>query len=319
MKIDLSSIEKLKEYGIIRIAVAIGVFDGVHLGHRHLLNVLKKMSREADALPVVLTFFPHPREVLKPKEPLLLLLSQGKKIELLHSLGIKAVVTFPFTKDFSMLEPDCFLEKCLLADGIDLAGICVGEKWKFGAGGNGNIGKIENFAKIRDIRFESVHEFEIDGKIVSSTSIRRAISGGLIEVAAKLLGRKHSLSGIVEYGENIASTVLECPTANISVEHGIIPPKGVYAGFAILNNKRYKAAISVGTAPSVKHRNNDKLLIEAHLFDFTKEIHGKEIEVEFYKYIREERVFPSIELLKEQIKTDLMEIRTILDKENRIK
>ena len=314
-RIDVDSLPKLKTYGIRRIAVAIGVFDGVHLGHQLLLNVLKKMAAKINAVPVVLTFFPHPREVLKPREPLLLLISQDKKIDLLHSFGIKAVVTFPFTKDFAMLPPEDFLENCLLTEDVELCGICVGEKWRFGTEGGGDIRTIANFAEKRGISFEAVPEHKIDGRIVSSTAVRHAVSGGLLGIAAKLLGRNHSLKGIVEYGENIAAKVLDCPTANISVTHGILPPNGVYAGYSIFDGKKYKAALSVGTAPSFRHKNQSKILIEAHLFDFSGELHGKELEVEFVIYLREERVFSSVEHLKEQISKDLKEIKHLLDME----
>ena len=119
----------------------------------------------------------------------------------------------------------------------------------------------------------------------------------------------------MEYGENIAAKVLDCPTANISVTHGILPPNGVYAGHAIFGGKKYRAALSVGTAPSFRHKNQSKILIEAHLFDFSGELHGKELEVEFVKYLREERVFSSVEHLKEQISKDLKEIKHLLDME----
>ncbi|MEM4248102.1 MAG: riboflavin kinase, partial [Candidatus Nanoarchaeia archaeon] len=152
----------------------------------------------------------------------------------------------------------------------------------------------------------------IDGNVVSSTLIRRYISSGLIQQAAKLLGRRHSLCGIVEHGEKIATKFLNCPTANISVSHGVIPPNGVYAGFAYLDGQKYDCAISIGTAPSVIRSHPQKILIEAFLFDFNADIYGKPIEIEFYEYLREERVFPSMEALKQQIAIDLQKIREIL-------
>lgn len=312
--INVNSIGDLKNHGIHKVAVAIGVFDGIHLGHQHLLDELKKMSSRLNVCPVVLTFHPHPREVLKPNEPLFLLISQEKKIELLHSFGIKAVVTSPFTKEFASLSAEKFLSSCLISSDVPLRGICVGEKWRFGEGGSGNIETIAMFAKKKQIDFKPVKEFHIDGQVVSSSSIRRAVSGGLLDQAAKMLGRHYSLSGTVEHGENIAARVLECPTANIAVSHGIIPPKGVYAGYAVFGGKRYPAAISIGTAPTFKHGNPLKLLIEAHLFDFSGILYGKNLEIELVKYVREERYFSSAEELKKQIQNDLSGINKLLKK-----
>lgn len=312
--INVSSIDDLKKHGISKAVVAIGVFDGLHLGHRHLLDELKKLSSRLEACPVVLTFHPHPREILKPNESLLLLISHEKKIELIHNFGIKAVVTFPFTREFASLPASDFLSSCLLSKAVKLCGICVGEKWRFGRGGGGDILTIGDFAGKHGIEFKAVEEFKIGGQVVSSSSIRRAVTGGLLDQAAKMLGRHYSLSGTVEHGENLATRALECPTANIAVSHGIIPPKGVYAGFAWLEGKSYPAAISIGTAPTFKYGNPLKILIEAHLFDFNSDAYGKKLEVELVKYVREERCFSSVEDLKKQIHDDLKEIRRILDR-----
>lgn len=314
-KIETSSIMELENKNIERISVAIGVFDGVHLGHRRLIETLKNVALRTNSEPVVLTFFPHPREILKPNEKVLLLTTQEKKLDIIHSLGIRTIVTLHFTKEFAMLAPSQFLEKCLSTKKISLCGICVGEKWKFGNAGHGNINTIREFCHSNNIAFEPVPELVIDGNIVSSTLIRRYISSGLIQPAAKLLGRRHSLCGIVEHGEKIASKLLDCPTANIAVSHGIIPPNGVYAGFAYLDGHKYNCAISIGTAPSVIRSHPQKILVEAFLFDFNADIYGKPIEIEFYDYLREERVFPSMEALKQQIAIDLQQIRGILEKE----
>ncbi len=312
--INVGSLGELAGCGISSAAVAIGVFDGLHLGHRHLLDRLKDMASRNAATPVVLTFFPHPREVLKPDEPLYLLVPQEKKIELMHAYGIKAVVTFPFTVEFSRLSPDNFLEECLTAPEVGLRGICVGQDWRFGAGGRGDTETIRKFTERRKIDFAAVKELKLDGKIISSTAIRRAVSGGLLDLASRMLGRHYSLTGAVVHGENIAGTVLGCPTANLLVPHGIIPPKGVYAGYALVHGRKHKAAISVGTAPTFKHKSPDKLLIEAHILGFDGSIYGDEVELEFVRYVREERCFSSKEALKDQIGRDIELISRILGK-----
>ena len=310
--LNLNSIGELYKSGIKEVAVAIGVFDGVHIGHRHLLRTLIKMSDDHGVTPVALTFHPHPREVLRPSENLLLIVSHEKKIELLHEAGVKAVVTFPFTKEFSELSAETFLEQCLMSGKVRLRGICVGKNWKFGAGGSGNTDTINAFSKRHALFFKPVGELKIDGRTVSSSEIRRAVSGGLLESAARMLGRNYSISGTVEHGEKIASKLLDCPTANIYVSHGIIPPKGVYMGYAKFADSTYPAAISVGTAPTFVHKKSGRTSIEAHLFGFTGDIYGRNLEIEFVKYLREERTFSSPDSLKKQISEDLQIIRKTL-------
>jgi riboflavin kinase/FMN adenylyltransferase len=316
--INVSSLESLAQHGIRRVSVAIGVFDGVHTGHQLLLGELVKIARETDSVPAVLTFYPHPRQVLNPKEPLLLLVSQEKKIGLINSFGIKTVITFPFTNEFAESDADTFLRDCLYSPDVKLCGICVGRKWRFGAGGKGNYNTLDSFSKKENIRFSAVEELFLKGHPVSSTAIRRAVTGGLLETARQMLGRPYSLTGKVEHGENIGTKILDCPTANLSVSHGIIPPKGVYAGYAVFNGDRYPSAISVGTAPTFKHKDPERLLIEAHIMDgFDGMIYNRNLEIEFIEYLRPERCFSSVEILKEQIKGDIEKIREILKREKR--
>ncbi|MEI6421874.1 MAG: riboflavin biosynthesis protein RibF [Lentisphaerota bacterium] len=316
--INVSSLESLVQHGIRRVSVAIGVFDGVHTGHQLLLGELVKIARETDSTPAALTFYPHPRQVLYPNDPLLLLVSQEKKIELINSFGIKTVITFPFTREFAESDAETFLRDCLYSPDVKLCGICVGKKWRFGAGGKGNIDTLNSFSKKEKIRFLAVEELFLKGHPVSSTAIRRAVTGGLLETARQMLGRPYSLTGKVEHGDNIGTKILDCPTANLSVSHGIIPPKGVYAGYAVFNGDRYPSAISVGTAPTFKHKDPERLLIEAHIMDgFDGMIYNRNLEIEFIEYLRPERCFSSVEILKEQIKDDIEKIREILKREKR--
>ncbi len=314
--IDANSVSELRDAGIKAFAVAIGVFDGIHIGHMRLIETLKKIACDCNAEPVVLTFHPHPRELLKPSEPLLLLMSREKRLEVLRSLGIRSFLTFPFTREFSELDPEQFLEKCLFCGSYGPSAICVGSAWRFGCHGSGDYQTLMRFAAFKKIRFEAVPELVLDGEKVSSSSIRRAISSGRMDLAAKLLGRRHSIAGRVEHGKGIASSKLLCPTANVSIAHGIPPPNGVYAGTVKLDGKSYPAAISVGIAPTVRHNPGSKPLIEAHILDFDREIYGKEIEIEFHGHVREERIFSSLEALAAQIRQDLEKVREILKKEN---
>lgn len=310
--INVNSLDALANHGLKKISVAFGVFDGVHLGHQHLINRLIAMSKKTGADSVVITFFPHPREILAPDEPILLLVSRNKKIKLLAELGVKAVVTLPFTEDFSALNAEIFLDDCLFAPGVEITGICVGSDWRFGKNGEGSIETIKHYADVHHFEFDPVDELVIDGVTVSSTAIRRAVSGGLLNEAKKMLGRNYSLSGVVVSGDAIGSSMLECPTANISVSHGIIPPNGVYAGYALCDGERYPAAISVGTSPTFAGKKRCSSDIEIHLLNFSGNLYGRELETEFVEYIREERCYPSGEALKKQVMEDIEKIRNIL-------
>lgn len=311
--INASSLAQLEKYGINRVAVAIGVFDGVHKGHCLLLQRLIEMAKRDNATPVAMTFYPHPREALRPESHPGLLLSPAKKIELLHEQGIKAVVTIPFTKEFASLSPFEFIERSLLVSQVELTGICVGRKWRFGAGGKGDVKILEDFANNGHFDFDAVDELFIDGETVSSTSIRRAISSGLLEKAEKMLGRPYSLEGEVEQGKKIAGTELSYPTANLKTRYGIIPPNGVYASCAILDEKKYPAAVAIGVSPTFNYANNKNPRVEVHLIGFEGDIYGKNIEAFFIKYLREERYYSSIEALKTQIGEDIKNIKNILE------
>jgi len=309
--INSVSLEALANHGLKRIAVAIGVFDGVHLGHQLLLKRLQEMAERNSAAPVVLTFYPHPRHILFPEEPLSLLFSREKKFKLLACQDIAAVVTLPFSKDFSELTAEEFLDDCLFSPTIDIVGICVGSKWRFGCGGSGNIDTIHRYADMHGFEFSPVEEFYLSGRTVSSTEIRRAISGGDLDCATAMLGRDYSLSGTVVHGASDGRSVLGCPTANISVSDGIIPPDGVYAGRAEVDGQKYLAAVSVGTSPTFEGKFRVSSDIEVHLLDFEGDIYGQELEVEFIRYIREERCYSSPSDLKNQIDQDIEEIRRV--------
>ena len=312
MPITVNSLDVLAHHGLEKISVAFGVFDGVHLGHQLLIKRLNTMAARTDAAPVAITFYPHPRAVLYPEEPPLLLMSHSRKVEMLGGLGCGAVVTIPFTQEFAGLSAEDFLDDCLYAPGVTITGICVGREWHFGKKGLGSIDTIKHYARVHSFEYDPVEELVIDGMTVSSTAIRRAVSSGLLHEAKRMLGRNYSLSGIVISGHTIGSSLLECPTANISITHGIIPPHGVYAGYALFQGRKYSAAISVGTSPTFSDIHRSASDIEVHLLDFEGDLYGRELETEFVEYIREERVYASGEMLKKQVAADIKKIREIL-------
>jgi len=312
--INASSLSELTDYGIDRVFVAIGTFDGVHIGHQYLIKELLKMAKETSSVPVILTFFPHPREVLNPKDFHQLIITHAQKVELLHHYGIKAVVTIPFSKEFASIKPDAFIRNYLLAEGIKLCGICVGNDWKFGSDASGGIKVLEKFAHEDFFEFKPIDIFKVNGIKVSSTDIRKAVSSGNIAKAARLLGRPYSIRGSVEKGFRMAGPKLNCPTANIkSASNCLLPPNGIYAGYTLHKGKKYESAIVIGVSPTFKKiTGNSEKRIETHIFDFSGELYGSELEIEFEKFIRDEKYFSSVEDLNEQIKKDINEIKTVL-------
>jgi riboflavin kinase/FMN adenylyltransferase len=309
--INVSSLGELAEYGIERAAVAIGVFDGVHKGHQLLIKELLEMTAGNGAAPVAVTFFPHPRAVLKPEGHPGLLISPEKRIELLHSHGIKAVVTIPFTREFASLEPELFIKHSLISSNIELKGICVGAKWRFGAGGRGGSDTLKKFASAGHFEFRAVRELVIDGEEVSSTGIRHAVFSGLLGHAGKMLGRNYSLAGRVESGRHLAGPELEHPTANIKIEYGIIPPNGVYAAFTEIEGYKYPVAVAVGVSPTFNYANNTNPRVEAHVIGFQGDLYGKKLEAVLLEYLREERSYSRKKELKEQILLDVIRCRNI--------
>jgi riboflavin kinase / FMN adenylyltransferase len=307
-QLNVSSLGELVENGINRVSIAIGVFDGVHRGHQLLLKQLNEMAKKNNSIPIAMTFYPHPRAILNPQNPPPLLISPAKRISLLHDYGMQAVVTLSFSKSFAEQSPKNFIKSCLHSPDIEICGLCVGRDWRFGAKGVGKIDLLEKMAKEDNFDFAAVKEFIRNGDTVSSTSIRRAIASGKLADATEMLGRHYSLTGIVEKGHHDATDDLNHPTANLSIQYGVLPPCGVYAARAFVNGKMRVAAVNVGTSPTYNRPGKREVRIEAHFVDFSEDIYGQMVEVELLEYLREERCFFSPVELKTQIEVDLKRI-----------
>ena len=303
--IDVSSFDALGAHGLNKVAVAVGVFDGVHRGHQRLLASLKEAAGRLDAKPVVVTFHPHPRELLKPDAPPTLLFPPEIKTRFLHEYGAEAVVTIPFTREFAALSPPEFLYDCLSSSRVEMKALCVGANWRFGFGGAGDAAFLRERAAEGHFEFISVEELSFDNLAVSSTKIRRAISSGDLKTASLMLGRNYSLYGKVEHGHHIAGSVLNRPTANLKIRYGVLPPCGVYAGWAKSSGFKKAAAIAIGSSPTFKEQFGAETRVELHIIDYEGDLYGMDLEAELCSYIREERCFPGVESLKKQIGEDI--------------
>ena len=286
---------------------AIGNFDGVHLGHRAILNAAIDRARARGGTAFALTFDPLPAKLLAPASAPQLILAPADKFELLRLSGIDGVIVLDFTLELSMLSPRDFVRDCLCGK-IGAREVVVGHSVSFGHNRAGNAALMVELG--RELGFDTtvVGPVKIGGVKVSSTKVRELILAGDMRGAASLLGRYHSLSGRVVRGRERGRTI-GYPTANLDSETECIPPDGVYATRAILDDGVYPSLSNIGMRPTFAESART---IETHIFDFTRDLYGMRIKLELIERIRAERKFDSPDALKAQIARDLRKAREIL-------
>ena len=308
---------QLAEHGIRDVVFAVGTFDGLHRGHVAVVRAMLEESRRLNAAPAVLTFHPHPRAVLTPGNPPPLLMSRERKLSILASRGVRAVVSLPFTKEFALLSPDDFLSRCLLSGPVRVRGVCAGSMWRFGARGAGDIAFLKRRADELGFVCRAVPEVRDGHGIVSSTKIREALAAGDVASAARCLGRRPAVSGVVVSGYGVAGNTLHCATANLDVRCGMLPANGVYAAFAVVGNERFPAVVNIGVAPTFdSYGNGGQVRVEAHLLtDGAPDLYGKEMALGFAARIRGEHRFGSPEELAARIPEDIRLARAALNEQ----
>ena len=307
----------LAGYGIRDVVFAIGTFDGLHRGHLAVVQAMLEESRRLNATPAVLTFHPHPRAVLTPDNPPPLLMSRERKLSILASLGVRAVVSLPFTKAFAALSPEDFLSRCLLSGPVRVRGVCAGSMWRFGARCAGDVAFLKKRADELGFLCRAVPEIRDEHGVVSSTKIREALASGDVAFAAHCLGRRPAVSGVVVSGYGVAGTTLHCATANLDVRCGMLPANGVYAAFAVVENERFPAVVNIGVAPTFdSYGNGGQVRVEAHLLvDGAPDLYGKEMALGFAERIRGEHKFRSPEELAARIEEDILSARAALNEQ----
>ncbi len=290
--------------------VTIGTFDGVHLGHRKILNRLKETSKEENGESVVITFWPHPRKVLQGADSLKLLLTLEEKIEMIASCGIDHLLLIPFTKEFSATTSEDFIQKILI-DKIGTKKLVIGYDHKFGKNREGSFEYLKENASRIGFQVEEIPREDIEHNAISSTAIREALSKNNVSKATTLLGRPYSVKGKVVEGTKLGRE-LGYPTANIEVEdpEKILPADGIYTVFVKEAGKLYGGMLSLGFNPTVEGKGRS---MEVHIFDFNKNIYGETVEVAFLEFLRFEAKFPNLEALINQLKEDEKQSRTILE------
>ena len=275
--------------------VAIGNFDGLHLGHQALIQKTIEKAKEKGALSAVYTFSPHPKQAA-------LLMTREQKIKGLEKLGVQAVVIEPFTEQFAKISPEDFLKKVLL-NGLGVSGVAVGANFKFGHQAKGDLALLKAL-EAKGVEVLVVDAVKVGDEVCSSTLIRQKIFSGKVEEAAKLLGRLYLLEGIVVHGQGRGAGI-GFPTANLLTKQEVLPGKGVYvtrvSGGEI--PKKFLAVTNVGSRPTFD--NDGVLSIETHLLDFSGDLYGQNLEISFVKKIRDEKKFNSVDELKAQIREDV--------------
>ena len=292
---------KDKNLNIEPSAAAIGNFDGVHLGHKKVLEEAKKLSTEKKLPISVLTFEPHPREFFSSKKNNFLLQTISQKIESLRKHGIDNLINLKFDKNLSELQPEEFIERILFKN-LSLKHVFVGKDFKFGKNRKGDIDTLKNIGAKYNIGVSSISLKTLNTVSISSSKIRELIKSGNIIEANNLLGRPYKISGLVIEGDRRGRSI-NFPTANIKLENLIMPAFGVYSvSVKGIENKIYNGIANIGIRPTVNDRG---VLLEVNIFDFNNNIYGKEISVNLLNFIRKEKKFDGIESLKTQIKNDV--------------
>lgn len=283
--------------------LTVGSFDGVHHGHKALVQAVAKAAQHRQARSVIVTFDPHPREIIHPGQQGIFYLSTLKeRCQALAEFGIDELVVVTFNRDFSLLSSTEFLE--LLYQKMGISHYVIGYDHHFGKDRAGGLQTLEAFAEAKGFSIEVVEKQQVDAESVSSTRIRKLLAdNGQVSSAAKLLGRPYRLGGMVIHGKK-RGRKLGYPTANIQVDHPkkVIPAVGVYAVDVRFEGAVYRAMLNIGHNPTFGEGNSSS--IEVHLFDFEQDIYGRHVDVFFLERIRDEQSFASIQDLVQQLKKD---------------
>ena len=281
--------------------LTLGTFDGVHIGHRKILEKLTLNTENGKYESLVLTFYPHPRMVLQGQSDVKLLNTIDEKIDLLENLGIQNLVIHPFDESFSRLTAEEFV-KTILIDQFHIQKIIIGHDHRFGRDRMANIDDLILFGEQYGFEVEQISVQEIKDVSISSTKIRNALLEGNMALANEYLGYEYFLTGTVSKGKQVGRTI-GFPTANLKTEekHKLIPRNGVYVVKSIINQKTVFGMMNIGFNPTVAGEN---LSIEVHYFDFDADLYNQKIRVSILEYLRPEQKFDSVELLKEQLEKD---------------
>lgn len=288
--------------GSKKVCLAIGFFDGVHLGHQQIIRQTIADARQHHALALVLTFDQHPNTIVAPNRVPPLIYSLPQKLRAIESLGAEALLLIHFDRAFSQQTGETFV-RSLVRDLGRIHSVCVGANFAFGHKRSGNVALLRQLGAELNFTVHGLAAVSLGGRVISSTRIREAIRAGNLDAAGQMLGRTYSLAARVVAGDKLGRG-LGFPTANLDVTGLVLPPNGVYAAHATVRSETHRAVVNIGYRPTLQNPA-PQLRVEAHLLDFDGDLYGAEVEVTFAKKLREEKTFPSLEALREQIARDI--------------
>ncbi len=281
--------------------ITIGTFDGVHLGHQKIIKRVVETAHKNGLLATVFTFFPHPRMIVQHDQQLKLIHTLAEKKQFLQSLGVDLLIVQPFNEAFANLSAEAFVSE-LLVKHLRAQKVIIGYDHHFGKNRTANIDNMRLFGEQYGFSVEEIPVQEVDEVSVSSTKIRQALNEGKVEVAEHYLGVPYSFTGEVVHGLKLGRTI-GFPTANLQIEasYKLIPKDGVYVVYSLIEGRKVYGMMSIGKNPTIQGKGAS---IEVYFFDFNQDLYGQDLTIYFVKYLREERKFSSVLLLKKQIQDD---------------
>ena len=290
-------------------SVTIGNFDGVHLGHHMLFSEVVSRAYQKKGTSVVVTFDPHPLQVVRPEIGIKLISTYEQKVEMISLAGIDVLVVIPFTRDFAATSAESFVDEVLIR-AIGVKELVVGYDYAFGRGRQGNIEFLKEQGRLKGFPVTVVEPYYVDDMLVSSSRIRELVSEGRMMDVRKLLGRNYQIRGTVREGKKRGGPVVGFKTANLHLsEEDLCPKHGVYVTQVVYEGKCYGGVLNIGYNPTF---GENRLSAETHIFDFNQEIYGKEIKINLLKHLRGEKKFSGPEELAGQIREDIILARAIL-------
>ena len=289
-----------------RVCCAIGMFDGVHLGHQQVIRQAVSDAHQLEAASLCVTFDQHPAKVIAPERAPRLIQNLPQRLAAIEALGVEAALVLPFDEVMSQIPAEAFI-RGLHVDLGRIHSICVGAHFAFGHGREGNLELLQQLGQDMKFIVHGLSNLSLDGETVSSTRIRAAIAEGQLDAAGQMLGREYALAGKVVKGDQRGSE-LGFPTDNLDITDLCTTPKGVYAAHAEVNGATHRAAVNIGLRPTVAEAE-PPLHVEAHLLDFEGDLYGEELTLTFVGKLRDEKPFDTLEALKAQIEKDIVQAR----------
>ncbi len=290
--------------------LALGNFDGLHRGHVKIIERIQRGASERGGTSVVLTFDPHPPRILRPDKAPPLLMTKTQKLDALGRAGVQGAAVVRFTREMSQWEPETFV-RTVLVEWLHVAEVWVGADFLFGRDRSGNFTLLKSLGAQHGFRAEKIDPVRYKDFVVSSTRIRRLVSEGRVDEAGALLGHHYTIDGAIVEGAK-RGREMGFPTANLSTENDLIPPHGVYATTITIDGAVHPSVTNIGTRPTFEDQT--ATVVETHVINQSMDLYGRQIRLAFIQRLRDERKFPDLEALQEQIATDVRRAGRLFDR-----